>query len=99
MLVGEVRWAVRATGASCTLSGGSQWSSGPTCASNQPRVQRPRPRLSLSLGGVGRGRAELARPRGSAGEAVRRAGRLAGGRPAASATRCPRGERRDGHRR
>ena len=40
MLVGEVRCATLTTGCSCTLSGGSQWSSGPTYVSKYAHVLR-----------------------------------------------------------
>src|SRR5476649_889155 len=44
MLVGDVRWATVVTGCSCQLSGGSQWSSGPTKVSKNAHVLRARPR-------------------------------------------------------
>src|SRR3990172_8044588 len=40
MLVGEVRRASTAAGPSCRLSGGSQWSSGPTKVSKKAQVLR-----------------------------------------------------------
>ncbi len=62
MLVGEVRWAMRATGCSCTLSGGRWLSSGPTKASKKAQVRRATRRRNLrcvalsSLRGCGSGR-------------------------------------------
>jgi hypothetical protein len=44
MLVGEVRWATRATGCSCTLSGGRWLSSAPTWVSKKAQVRRATPR-------------------------------------------------------
>src|SRR6266542_3443032 len=40
MLVGDVRRAIVTVGCSCTLSGGSQWSSGPTYVSKYAHVRR-----------------------------------------------------------
>src|SRR5207249_10846064 len=40
ILVGEVRCATFTVGCSCTLSGGSQWSSGPTYVSKYAHVFR-----------------------------------------------------------
>ena len=62
MFVGDVRWATAATGCSCTLSGGSQWSSGPTWVSKNSQVRRaraPNVRRCSSVSGAG--------PRGASG--------------------------------
>ena len=40
MLVGEVRWAIRPSGISWKLSGGSQWSASPTNVSKNSQVLR-----------------------------------------------------------
>ena len=40
MLVGDVRRAIVTVGCSCTLSGGSQWSPGPTYISKYAHVRR-----------------------------------------------------------
>ena len=52
MLVGEVRRAIVTVVCSCTLSGGSQWSSGPTYISKYAHVRRASLRRNCSCSTV-----------------------------------------------
>ena len=105
MLVGEVRCATSPSGSSWWLSGGSQWSSGPTKVSKKSQVRRARRRrkarsASASAGGARRrGRPVRsaisgdASHRSSTGAAARRApGRRTASRGASASARAGPGQ-------
>ena len=92
MLVGDVRCATADTGCSCTLSGGSQWSSGPTKVSKKrPGLAGEPPEKDDLVGGQPRGAARQrpAEPPGDSrgGEPEAQEGRWR--RPAPLAARVP----------
>ena len=77
MLVGDVRCATTDTGCSCTLSGGSQWSSGPTKVSKKAQVLRESLRRKTVWSAVSRAAARRrqrpAEPPDESREAIQRA--------------------------